>query len=537
MVEKLLDRLKVLPGKIKEWWDKFSSKQKTTILAVGIGIIVAFAILITVVTRIQYTNLVTCENTNQASQVKDLLVNGDIKYKVSDSGLVFTVNTKQLSEARLLLGANNIMSDDFGIDKVVNGGLSTTEADKQKLYVAYLESALADDLSQYDFVESASVILKIPEDDGTLIARNQQSYATVLLTLSGTCTEDNAYAIARFVKTAIGNDTTENVVIMDTEGNLLFSGGDELSIAGSAGSQTTAKQQAEAIVKNEVKKVLLGTNEYDLIEVASNLVLDFSTTEYAEHLYKPVDGAAQGVLANESGYEAETTGGTAAVPGTDSNGEGGTYVYQDGAGGTSTESEFTKNYLPNEFMTNKSIPPGLIVYDDSSIAISAISYRVIREEDVENQGLLDGITWDEYKAQNETRTKLDVENDFYSIVANATGIPAERITILAFEEPFFVDKESLKVDFSDIFQIALIVLIVILLAYVVIRSMKTDKNKPEEPEELSVESLLQSMPSEPLEDIELETKSETRKMIEKFVDENPEAVANLLRNWLNEDWG
>ena len=56
-------------------------------------------------------------------------------------------------------------------------------------------------------------------------------------------------------------------------------------------------------------------------------------------------------------------------------------------------------------------------------------------------------------------------------------------------------------------------------------------------EELSVESLLQSTPDETVEDIELESKSETRKMIEKFVDENPEAAANLLRNWLNEDWG
>ena len=27
------------------------------------------------------------------------------------------------------------------------------------------------------------------------------------------------------------------------------------------------------------------------------------------------------------------------------------------------------------------------------------------------------------------------------------------------------------------------------------------------------------------------------KRVEKFVEENPEAVANLLRNWLNEDWG
>ena len=39
-----------------------------------------------------------------------------------------------------------------------------------------------------------------------------------------------------------------------------------------------------------------------------------------------------------------------------------------------------------------------------------------------------------------------------------------------------------------------------------------------------------------LEDIGFNEKSETRLMIEKFVDENPEAVASLLRNWLNEEW-
>ena len=28
----------------------------------------------------------------------------------------------------------------------------------------------------------------------------------------------------------------------------------------------------------------------------------------------------------------------------------------------------------------------------------------------------------------------------------------------------------------------------------------------------------------------------TKKLIEKFVDENPDAAALLLRNWLNDDW-
>ena len=51
-----------------------------------------------------------------------------------------------------------------------------------------------------------------------------------------------------------------------------------------------------------------------------------------------------------------------------------------------------------------------------------------------------------------------------------------------------------------------------------------------------MESLLQSTPEENLEDIGVEAQSETRKLIDKFVDENPEAAASLLRNWLNEDW-
>ena len=51
-----------------------------------------------------------------------------------------------------------------------------------------------------------------------------------------------------------------------------------------------------------------------------------------------------------------------------------------------------------------------------------------------------------------------------------------------------------------------------------------------------MENMRQSTPETELEDIDVESKSETRKMIEKFVDENLESAAALLRNWLNEHW-
>ena len=68
----------------------------------------------------------------------------------------------------------------------------------------------------------------------------------------------------------------------------------------------------------------------------------------------------------------------------------------------------------------------------------------------------------------------------------------------------------------------------------------TNGGDVEEPEpELSVDALLAATSDnddENLEDIGYSEKSETRKLIEKFVDENPDAAALLLRNWLNDDW-
>ena len=539
MFEKIIDKLKQLPQKFLDWWNKFTKNQKTLIIGVAIGVVIAFAILITVVTRTQYVNIVTCENATQAAEVKDILDSNEIAYKVSDTGLIFSVDKSKLSEANILLGSNNILTDSYSdLDSVLDGSLATTESDKQKKYTAYKERQLEEDLESMSFIENASVNMHVPENDGTLISNNKESSVQIMLKLSGECTRENAVAIARAAKTVVGNESMDNIVILDTDGNLLFSGGEDSAIGGYASSQFSLKQEAEATLKSAVTNVILGTNEFDYVEVATNLTLDFSSQEVTSTVYTPADGQTQGLLSHETNYEAESDGGSALVPGTDTNVETPTYVYESGAGGSSTVTQYEKDYLPNTETTTKQIPAGGIKYDESSMAVTAIKLNVIKEEDAKAKGLLDEITWDEYKLENSDRTKLEVDDDYYELISDASGIAVSDITIVAYEEPFFVDKTGANLDWTSIVQIGLIVVIMILLGIVVLRTLKTEKNpENEEPEEISVENLLQTMPDDGLEDIDLEAKSETRRMIEKFVDENPEAVANLLRNWLNEEWG
>ena len=168
----MAERLKEILNKVLEWWNKFSTKQKTFIVSAGAGLILAFAILITILMKPQYVVLMNCENTKEAAKVTELLENEGLDYKVSDDAYQIKINQKQQSQASMLLAVNDVQAYTYTIDNVSEGGFSTTEADKERRYEFYMETRLANDLvGKFDFVESAHVELYIPENTGTRLAR------------------------------------------------------------------------------------------------------------------------------------------------------------------------------------------------------------------------------------------------------------------------------------------------------------------------------------------------------------------------------
>lgn len=533
----MADRIKNLLKKVLDWWNKFTTKQKTYIIAATAGIILALAIVISVISKPQYVTLINCDTTKEASEVTELLNGEGLDYTISDDGLLIKINQNQQSQANLLLGANDIQSSAYTIDNVTDGGFSTTESDKQKKYEVYLEKRLAQDiLGKFSFVKSATVELYIPENDGTLIAKEEESSAWVVLDLEGKeMTPEQAAGLAHAIAVALGNKTDENIVVHSTDGDVLFSGADNYSVSGVASSQLSIKSQWENKIKNEVKQVVLGTGEYDKVEAAVNLNVDFSTYSETDHQYYVEDGQTQGYLASERTYTSEAENGNQDVPGTDTNGDT-EYVWRDNQHSSSAVEEADRKYLPSERITDKTTPGGAPDYNNSSISLAVTKCKFIKEADAKAQGLLDGISWDEYKLANSVREPIEIEDSMYDMVANATGFPKNNITIVGYLENICLDEEGLGIEMTDIMTIVLIVAILGLLLFVVLRSMKTEK-EPEEEEELTVETLLQSQPESDIEDIGLESKSETRIMVEKFIDENPEAAAQLLRNWLNEEWG
>ncbi len=536
------DRIKEMGNRVVEWWKHFTKKQQIIMASSVLVVAIAIAILTVVLTRPEMVIIKNCENAKEASSVQTLLNEAGIYNEISDDGLVFKIKKQDMSAANILLGSNSISTENEALKDILNGSMSTTESDKTKLYKEWQEKQMETDLESLSNVQNAIVNLNLPNDDGTLIADQQEASAEVFLELDGEMSEEQALGLARMIATGLGNDTTDNISIMDSNMNLLYSGGmDGTAMAsGMSYNQLTIQQRAENRVKNDVKKVLLGTGQYQNVEVGLNLMLDFDDSKTTSKEYGVPEGQAQGPLQNESNFSQETVGGNGDVPGTDANGEEGpNYMLQDGVLSTQTTEDSTKNYAVNETITEIMGGKGEIVYDSSSMAVTVLSYIKYDEDALTRDGTLDGRSFDEFRSEIESQgsQRQDVDAEMITAVSNATGIPEERISIIAYQEPLFVPSEGGR-SITDYLEIILAVLIFALLGFVVFMSTRKEKAPEMEPE-LSVESLLQTTKEneeENLEDIGFKEKSEARVLIEKFVDEKPEAVASLLRNWLNEDW-
>ena len=70
---------------------------------------------------------------------------------------------------------------------------------------------------------------------------------------------------------------------------------------------------------------------------------------------------------------------------------------------------------------------------------------------------------------------ITVDQDFYNAVANATGIPAENITFIAYDVPFFKYASPGGRELADYLQIVLAVLIFGLLGFVVFKSTRKQR--------------------------------------------------------------
>lgn len=515
--------IKKLIDKVKGFWNDLEKGQKVRIFVMAGVLVAAIALTLVLTLRVDYVPLFDTTEDVDLQQVIDYLDNNGIKYRKGDKQIY--VDSRKLQDIEFDLSIQGV--EISFADTWSKLSLTATESDKEHLWKNYLTNDLVYKLKKFENVENATVQYSKPEKTYWVTANdeNQEGSAYVMLKTKKALTPNQVDAAARVVAASLGIPA-DRVTIVDHNLNLLTRDYEQTDLV-KASTQDEMRRQRQLELENKVYeffKIGVAQNEFfDTMSVSVNAVLDFDTLKSTSTKYsRPVEDE-DAILNEETLRETLINGSAGDIPGTDTNPQG-TVSYQIDENGN---SQYDKNHAVREYLYNQTD-------EQSEKAVG----KLISEQSTMSVSL-----WYGNRIQNADALTQDYLNTVRQSAAAATGIPVENITIsiqkLVAEtvpETTFMDTVSMLFDKFGFYAIMLILLVVM-----VITAMPKRKTVTTGVEAAALEAAAGAggAPSEPVEelpDINLQEQSEIKKQIEKFVQQNPDAVAQLLRNWIAEDW-
>ena len=539
------EKVKEIPEKFKVFWDKYTSKQKTIVIAIICVVLIAIGVVAWLASRPTWSKFQVFDSVDDANTMTKALDDQSITWKASSDGKTIYVHQDDMTNALYAMSDNGLTDKGYTWDAAFDNSMSTTESEKDQKRVLALQSEIRQSLIQYKFIDDANVFINVPESTYTVLSSDDAETAKTSITASIELNDKNkdllddktAETLAYWLANTVGTDV-KNVIINDTDGKCIYNGNTSDGLGGVlTGGSTEYCNKLRNTIADNVTTLLIRCG-YDDAQVGTDgIQFDMNKIETLTKEYSVDDGREYGYPTNLYTYSSKVASGNGGTPGTDSNDSDTDYV-NNSSSGTSNTVDVQKliDLLTNEKVQNIKQETPAIKLADSSLGIVVRKYTVYKEDDLKADGTLDKTTWDQFISQNNKISTTTVSTDEINLISAATGVSANKITVLAYNVPQFVSSTKSSNGISNYLMIILTVLIIALLIFVILRGASPLAAEDEEPE-LSVEQLLATTKeNQSLDDIEFSDKSETRKMIEKFVDENPEAVAQLLRNWLNDEW-
>ena len=537
----MFERIKQIPKRIVEMWKKLTKRQKVVMVSSVGAVVLTLVILIVLLSRVQYVDFATYDNTETARSVMDVLSENNIANRIKDDMLTVEVDINKKTDAGLAVAGSSALEDVsiMTLQQLLDNDLSTTSSDKELKSNLYMQSNLVKGIKSLVGVDDVAVYYN-PSDNytGALLQKPKDTSCSILLTINSEFdSKTKPQAIVTLVAYAIGNESTDKIKVIDQYANLLF-GGDQADQDEKTLDATLAyKKLVEKWYQDKMYELAI-KNGFSDAQIVASLDVNCDKTSQIFTEYLAGEGLEQGLYSEYVKISSENTGQQGDIPGTDSNDETDYYIQTSGTGNSSYD-ELRIKYIPSERVTETVKEWGVIDNDQSSMGVVLTRTYTVTEEDLELLGLLQDTTFDEYVATHKEKWVLELEPAYeealYKLFSDASGIPEANLKIMCYEQDFFVARTEEERNISLILEILLAALIIGLLVFVVFRAMKPEEIIETEPE-LSVERLLATTKeNQSLEDIEFGEKSETRRLIEKYIDENPESVAALLRNWLNDD--
>lgn len=517
---------------ISDFWKNMDKQQKTRLYITSAIVIVAITAGAILLTKPNHITLLNNADIKQIGEMSDILNENNIWNSVENNGTTIQINSKDNNKAQVVLAQKGYPKGGMTFEDAISMiGISTTESDKKHIWKEQQISDIEAKLLLLDNIESARVSLALPEKSIFTTGNEEKPRPTanVVVKLKQPLTQNQVQGIVAIVSKSVEGLDPKDISVVDTNANILNANLEDDSMV-LASSQEAMRSKKEKDFENKVREYFnVGQfDNFDTFRVVANVVLDFDKQKSQSKILGIPEGLDGGAVKESDTLKENAQNGTASgVPGTDTNpGGANAPAYQIGSSdnGSYTKSQESRKYEYNETMTESEKATGKLIPDQSSMAISL---------------------WYGMKVKTDEGLTDEFINQVKQAASTATGIPVNNISVNKYKlaQPEVVKKplnDQIKQYLTD-YGFFLIMLILIISLMMAVRPKKRAVSE-EVPEFAAAAAatggprFLVPEPAEQIPEIDLEERSEIKKQIEKFVKQKPDAVAQLLRNWLSDEW-
>lgn len=501
-----------------EFWQNLEKQKKIKLIAGSLVLVFSITALILFATRTKYDVLFSGLTPKDAGTVTKKLDEMNIRWKDEHNGTTILVPQDMVSKAKMELATEGIPKGRYSREDAFNDSSWTmTEYDKKQRANYGRENDLAKDIEKIEGIKEASVFLNIPETTSFVLNNNEKPSASVFITLSGgnSLSSNQVRGIQDHIARAVGMNP-EDVSVVDDTGRVLTVT-DENQEEFNLTEQLNLQQGLQEKINKSIKSFLESVFGYGNVVVRSGVKVNFdSEVTSVLEFSPPVEGMEEGLKRSmekiEEHMENMFDGG---VPGVDSNVEDITdYVQQQGESSKYDKASETINYELNEINKQIRKAPGQV----ESITVAIIL----------NKGSLP-----------EGELNDELKGEISDLIYAATGLDTKQVEVsaIAFNNGLLAQdniEDNIKNGLPSWLKYLIFGLVMAggsaIITIVIFRRRKQ--------EEIDINEMIEQKANEMavVEDIDFDTeKSKVKEQINNFVDKKPDAVAQLLRTWLNEE--
>ncbi len=268
--------------------------------------------------RVLYGNLADRDGGSVVTALQQM----NIPYKFADGGALM-VPSAQIHETRLRLAAQGLpKAGPLGFELMETQKFGVSQFAEQINYQRALEGELARTIQTLASVQAARVHLALSKPSAFMREQPKAS-ASVLLNLAPGRTLDSTQvsAVIHLVSNSVPELNAKNVSIVDQNGNLLSTNGDNNGRPSLDPNQLKYRQSLEQNYIARVESILAPLIGSANVRAQVTAELDFTESEHAEEIHKPNQDTAAAVIRSQQLSESSSARGSASggVPGALSN--------------------------------------------------------------------------------------------------------------------------------------------------------------------------------------------------------------------------